>query len=348
MKRALSRIWAPIAARLPDLRAVPRRKQIAGGLLFSVLLHVGLLVVLLLGAWIFPERAEVALVPPPPPKVEEALIEMEIVVVKAPEPAIPQEPPVIDPKGLAKADAAPDRPVFQSSQDMLAGSEKPATGSVPLPSQDGVDHPAIEFKNQAASFGKNAEPAETPAAMPSEPPPSPPVPKPIEPKASMPNENEVPLYPKPVATPPPRLALMTTPAPRPQPPRESASTPEMRATRIEGSISNRRRPGVDAVRTPLGVYQQRLSAQVQARWQYYTRQQSDMLALGTARVRFFVNRDGKVQGVQVISNDSNSAFANICEQSIREADMPAPPSDLEAMKDGRLELFFSFTLYSTR
>ncbi len=119
----------------------------------------------------------------------------------------------------------------------------------------------------------------------------------------------------------------------------------MRQTRIEGSISNRGRPGVDAKKTPLGVYQQSVSAQIHQRWLIKTKSRMDLLQIGTARLRFYITPQGRVQDVRVISNDSNSTFGLVCEEAVREAEIAPPPSDLEVMKDGRLELVFSFTLY---
>ncbi|MDB6152866.1 MAG: hypothetical protein JWL90_1319 [Chthoniobacteraceae bacterium] len=367
MRELLTRIIAPITARLPDLSRVPARRQVIGALIFSVLLHLLGFLFFLIHAWLFPAiRIDLAA---SAPKLEEIEIQMIPPAPKAPEIAATPEPaPVIDPKGLEKADTSPERPDFQSSQDMLAGSEKAGNGIEPLPSQNGAKLPFAEFKTQAAILGKEAEPASQPDATPPAPPvpPSPPAPPtpevpPSPPSPPMiasvpevpplkPPENEIAVYPKPPPKTEPvrkELAMLATPAPRAQPPKESGFQPELRKTQVEGSISNRGRAGVNAIKTPLGVYQQRLGTQIQARWLYYTKKHSDMLALGTTKVRFFVTQDGRVENVQIVQNDSNQSFANICEQAIREAEVPAPPTDLDAMRSGRLELTYSFTLYDT-
>lgn len=423
------RFISPLFAWLPDPTDIPQKRQVTGALIASVVLHVLLFAGAVLLTWLLPEKMEFV---QEAPRVQE--IEVEL-VPPPPPPPIPvvamEEQPVIDPKGLEKSDAAPKRATFQSSQDMVAGSERKGQGLEPLPSQSGADLPFTEFKTQQATLGKGAEPA--PEAAPAEPAPPvaspgpplpplykpkplskqylealariekgqgnkvPPIPEPAErvveqtdepdpPPVKPPPvkqvtkaaEDEIPLYAKPAPTPPPppitrvspvperqrpvpvlqkpvappappqQLAMLTTPPPRPQPVKDPGYQPDQRQTRIEGSITNRGKPGVDAEKTPLGVYRQAVSAQIQSRWLYYTKQRMDLLALGTVRVRFFVTQSGRVQGLEVVSNDSNQTFANICEQSVREAQIGPPPADLGIMRDGRMELVFSFTLYSAQ
>ncbi len=352
---------ARISARLPDLSGIPPRRRVAAALGFSALLHLVGLILLLGFAWLFPEsRREF----PPIAEVKMPEIEIEILppVAEPPEiAAVPKIPPVIDPKGLEKAEEVPEEPDFQSSQNMLAGSEKAGNGIEPLPSQNGAKLPFVEFKTQPARLGKGEEPApeaDAPSPSPAAPVPEPPremaskqeAVKPVELRPEKSNEREIAIYPKP-PTPPAtarqEMAMLATPVPRSERAKAAAQQPELQKTQVEGSITDRRQPGVNAVKTPLGVYQQRLSMQVRARWLYYKKKHGDMLALGTTKIRFFVTQDGRVEGIRVLENDSNQTFANICEQSIREAEVPAPPSDLDVMKSGRLELIYTFTLYDT-
>jgi outer membrane biosynthesis protein TonB len=143
------------------------------------------------------------------------------------------------------------------------------------------------------------------------------------------------------------MAKLVTPPPRPQPIREPGYTPELRPTRIEGSISNRGKTGVDAQRTPLGVYRKEVSKLIESAWILHTKKEMPSLAVGTVRIRFYVTQSGHIEDLEVVSNDSNKSFELICEQSVREAKVAPPPADLGEMKDGRLELVFNFTLYDT-
>jgi hypothetical protein len=144
-----------------------------------------------------------------------------------------------------------------------------------------------------------------------------------------------------------QMAKLVTPPPRPQPIKEPGYTPDLRPTRIEGSISNRGKAGVDAQRTPLGVYRKAVSKLIESTWLNRTRPEMASLAVGTVRIRFYITQNGHIEDLEVVSNDSNKSFELICEQSVREAKVAPPPADLGVMKDGRLELVFSFTLYDT-
>ena len=122
--------------------------------------------------------------------------------------------------------------------------------------------------------------------------------------------------------------------------------PQLEKTKIAGSISNRGKASVNAVRTPLGVYTKQVSEAVGSRWNYYVAQHRDLYPIGAVKLIFKIDRQGKVQDLQIIENNSNSVFANMCEQCVREAEFAPPPPDvIEAMKNETLEIPFSFTLY---
>ena len=58
MREAVSRITAPLLARIPDLSGVPPRRQAAIGLVASILVHVLILLVFLVGAMVLPKHVE--------------------------------------------------------------------------------------------------------------------------------------------------------------------------------------------------------------------------------------------------------------------------------------------------
>jgi outer membrane biosynthesis protein TonB len=373
MRKALHRCLRRISAALPDIRRVPPRRQMIGAVGVAMGLH--LMAFLLMGVvgWLFPSsplalgevkpviKAVEWVLPPPEPERVPLLIK-----------EAPESLPVADSEGLAKSEKAPETALFQSSQNMRAASERPGNGSAPLPSQEGANLPFVQFKNQSSRNGtpRDSEPAVDPAPQPKAPlagvahPDSAPKPPAYRENSAPQKEAEnlvrlepskktpVPLPSEPVS--PPDLVKPPEPdkeAPSglpPQPQRPAEFQPELRKTRVEGNISNRGRPAVDAIRTPLGVYRKKLGAQIHSRWNYYRAQTADLHALGTVRIRFFVNRAGKIQDVEVLENNSNQTFGDVCERSVREAEIPPPPRDLELMKDGRLEMVFSFTLYSSQ
>jgi outer membrane biosynthesis protein TonB len=373
MRKGLLRFLRRISAALPDIRHLPPRRQMVGALVVAIGLHGAAFLLMGVLGWLFPGN---------PAALAEASPAMKTVewVLPPPEPErvpllikeAPDTLPVADSEGLAKSEKAPEAAVFQSSQNMRAASERPGDGSIPLPSQDGANLPFTQFKNQSSRNGtpRDSEAAAEPAPPAKAPPTADPravsepkVPayrvnpmpqKEVETLARLEPTKKTPLpLPDEPASPPdavkpPEPANDPQRGQPPQPQRSDAFQPELRKTRVEGNISNRGRPAVDAIRTPLGVYRQKLGAQIHSRWNYYRAQTADLHALGTVRIRFFVDRSGKIQDVAIIENNSNQTFGDVCERSVREAEIPPPPRDLELMKDGRLEMVFSFTLYSAQ
>ncbi len=362
MKAAVYQFVTDLSNRLPDLRRVSTKRQAAMGLLFSILFHLVLLSVAALVGLLLPEWIQDLPLPEPEPA---RTIEIELVPVPpapAPPSAPPQEPRLvaIQADGLTEAAQAPEKPIFESSQNMVAGSEKPGAGTVPLPSQEGADLPFQQFKNQKASLSQDPaaaaarekameqqpvkpekevpekDPKEAKQAVEKAPPPEP---------LLMAKNSTVPIpaaeLPEPVA--PPKPAVL--PKPAEEMAGDPGTQPELRQTRIDGSISNRGRPGVDAVKTPMGVYREKIRMQIHSRWLREVEEKKSTCTPGLVRVAFYVAREGRIEGVRVLENTSNGGFGDICEYAVRAAKLPPPPPDVELMKDERLEMVFSFYLY---
>ena len=217
-----------------------------------------------------------------------------------------------------KAEEAPKEQTFESNANSRAASEQPATGDLPLPSQDGRERPNVDLETHAASLAQaGAQPL--PSVAPEETP---------RPSASP--------TPQPTATPPDALAMLrptATPSPESKPsatPRPQVSTymPYKQQTRQSGRITNRGIAAVNAVGTPLGRYKKLLYDSVGSRWYRYIGQRGDLAGIGTAHVVFSIDRSGHVQNLKIIENTSNETFANICLQSIMEIQLPPIPDEL--------------------
>ena len=374
MRAALARYVAPLLALLPDPRGVPVRKQATLAIAVSALLHLLLLFVV---AWLYAVPAQKIQFARAKPKLKP--IEIELIPMPKAEPrlfTLSEQTKIeyLDSSGLAPATGAPDIPLFESDQDMKAASENPATGNKPLPSMNGRrDLGFTNFRSQHALIGPTPElfPRDVQLAT-ATPPPAPlykpepvrpdtpePAPKPPDnlKKVEMAKADEIALPPEKPPVPEPimppskpqpsqEMAKLVTPAPKPPDAPKPAYQPHLEQTKIEGSISNRGAASVDAVKTPLGVYKKKISEAIGSRWHYYVKQRNDLITVGIARVTFFVTKDGRIQDVRVTDNTSNETFSHVCTQSVREAELPpAPPDTFEAMKDGRLEITFTFNLY---
>lgn len=378
----LERILTPINALLPDISRVPQRRQAVGAIVASLVLHLILFLLFVSVVAVLPDSA----VQLTQPEVAQAPLEVQIITPPEEDLVTPEElraaaqRPVIDSTGLAKTDEAPKDAIFESDENMKAGSQQPATGDLPLPSQDGRNLPFPQFTNQNATLGSlNKTPSpETPEPPAPPTPPTPPVkapklgeskknprtaeakatPVPKVPETAEPKPDEIAIAQKlkprvsapDLAPPPPppepaperqEMAKLTTPSPKKT--RQDGYQPEQMETRIDGNISNRGPKGVAATKTPLGKYLKQVKAQIGSRWHYYMEKRRDLYALGSARVSFSITKDGRVRDIRVDDNTSNEAFALMCQQCVIEAEIFPPPPEAEAiMPDGKLEQDLNF------
>jgi outer membrane biosynthesis protein TonB len=74
-----------------------------------------------------------------------------------------------------------------------------------------------------------------------------------------------------------------------------------------------------------------------------------LVSIGTTRVVFVVDRSGHVNHLKVVENTSNEALANVCIQSIQEAQFPPMPDDLATTLPAEgLEMDIPFTIFANR
>jgi outer membrane biosynthesis protein TonB len=235
----------------------------------------------------------------------------------------------------SKQTEQPKEKTFESNANSIAASAVPPTGSLPLPSQQGVDRPNLDLDSQRQSIpNEGAQPQPSVAQQSATPQPS--------------------AQPTPITKSEEFAMLTSTPTPRPS----AASTPQApkssyqpfkEKTRLAGSITNRGTSAVNAIGTPLGRYQKILFDAVGSRWYAYVEEKADLVKLGTTRVSFAVDRSGRVKNLKVMSNDSNEAFANVCLQSILDAKLPPIPEDVaNTLPPEGLESEISFTTFSNR
>ena len=261
---------------------------------------------------------------------EEKPVELSFVDLSA-TPA-PQKNTIFVPNDESKQTEAPKDKTFESNANSIAASQQPATGSMPLPSQDGSDRTPLDFNSQAASLASQGAQAQPSIAPQEEATPQPTVQPTPRSKA-----DEFAML---TSTPTPRPSAAT----KPQPP-QSAYQPRREKTRLAGSISNRGSSAVNAVATPLGRYQKMLYDAIGSRWYSYMAQSGDLVSIGTVRISFWVDRGGRVRpgSLKVRENSSNEAFANVCLQSILGIQLPPIPEEVSnALPAEGLEQEISF------
>jgi hypothetical protein len=232
----------------------------------------------------------------------------------------------------------PKEKTFESNANSIGASELAATGELPLPSQTGKDRPFMDLETHQHSL-------ETKGAQP-------------QPSAA-PQEN-----PNPSTSPPTQLAPVTAaeqfamltqrPAPAAEPSNASAQARSAyrafkERTRISGRITNRGVSSVNALGTPLGRYMKFLLDAIGSRWYAFVDKQIDLISIGTARVVFVVDPSGHVKNLKVVENTSNETLANVCIQSIQEAQLPPIPDDLAAtLPPQGLDMDIPFTIFPSR
>ena len=267
--------------------------------------------------------------------IEEKPVELTFVDL-SPVSLVPKNSAFIETDESKKSVEPPDEKTFESNANSIAASELPATGEAPLPSQTGKDRPLVDLETHAYSLQMNgAQPQ--PSAAPQE--------------SSRPSP-----APQSTVQPPPLTAAeqfaMLTAKPTPEVDRSfaqprSAYRAYKERTRISGRITNRGISSPNALGTPLGRYMKTLLDAVGSRWYAFLDQKRDLINIGTTRVVFVVDRSGRVNNLKVVENTANEASANVCIQSIQEAQLPPIPDDLAAtLPTEGLDMDIPFTIFA--
>ncbi|MDP9291302.1 MAG: energy transducer TonB [Verrucomicrobiota bacterium] len=200
------------------------RQKLIAAIAASVLLHLIACLVMILWTAFQPERVLTKI---------EADVPLEVTVtppeLKFSELSSPLLPPArvsIDTEGMKEVDKTSEDAPFESDKNTAAASEQPASGTAPLPSQDGKNLPFIAFQNQDYSLGKKRGDEarardDTPTTQPRPSPMFQPTPIPsgsAAPPAPEQNSSVLP-KPTPVKTNPAdlRLAITTATVPKPAP-----------------------------------------------------------------------------------------------------------------------------------
>ncbi len=263
----------------------------------------------------------------PAAPVEEKPIELTFVDQSTPAPIAPKNANFIETDESKKA-PKPQEKTFESNANSIGASEIGATGDMPLPSQQGRERDFMNLETHRYSLpSEDAQAQPSATAQPSQAPR-------VEPA-------------------PDQLALLTQkPTPLPQTNREGAERQkslyrqQQERTIIRGNISNRGISSVNALGTPLGHYQKQVRDAIGSKWYAAVDKMQGLFSLGTARLVFWVDRDGQVRDLKVIQNTNNEAFANYCIQSVREAKLPPMPEDLAAtLPPEGLLADFPFTIF---
>jgi TonB family protein len=372
MKLALPRIFRRAVNALPDVNEHPASGQAAFGVVVSLLVHLGILVL-----WLGAESGWVGnlLVPKmaPPP-------EMDIVIqTVTPPPSFAQRlsmpleklmgPERVDSAGLQEAAEAPKMAVFSSDKNLAAGSQERPTGSAPVPTVSGrregsrgvfadqemragtVREGRSGRSKAALSSKKNAQKKEAAQALPT-----------MEELAELTGEL---VFRKVSAE-----ALGASKASRASQPRaaqgelgEGRRDQEMaeRMEKVEdkkaeesfgegkvageaqGGLAENGKVGVNAAKSPMGVFMKSVSRAIGVPWNQLVNSRMESIERGMVEVRIWVTAEGRVERVDVERSSANAEFVELCLEAVRAARLDPPPLEAQPlMREGLLPIPFKF------
>ncbi len=261
------------------------------------------------------------------------------------------------------ADRTPEEAVFEAAFDAQAGGNAPASGKLPLPSQQGEEALSLTFREQELGLGEMAmpglgdgRPMQHPEIQELQPELSEdPVEQVVRAEAASPQDqpkigdlallskterrDESRREERPQEEPvrraePVRLAIGTGPA---------GYQPQLRRSTTAGRVTQPGPVGVDAVGTPLGRYKQIIADAVSSRWYRMLDHRRDLVSVGTVRIRFIILEDGTISETVVVTNTANKASELLSLEAILSTELPPIPSDVVAVLDKRqMDIDFSF------
>src|ERR1022692_4658743 len=194
-----------------EKKGEPRKILIA--LLAALLLHLVIGYLIAVSGGLFSSHAVAE---------EEKPIELSFVDLSTPAPVTKKNPMFMETDESKKtveppkeqtfeSNANSKEQTFESNANSVAASQQPATGDIPLPSQQGKDRPAVDLDtHQYTLANQGAQP------------------QPSSPPQETPKPSEAPT-PQPTSTPQDQLAMLR-PTPTPTPESRPSSTPQQRAS----------------------------------------------------------------------------------------------------------------------
>jgi hypothetical protein len=113
-------------------------------------------------------------------------------------------------------------------------------------------------------------------------------------------------------------------------PEKDAYVPFTRTQKMEGAISREGDNAVDSEATPLGRYMKEVTGAVGKKWHLYVKLARDSVNFGRVRFRFFVDRKGVPQDLQILSDarDADPRMRELTLRAILDAQIPPIPNDL--------------------
>lgn len=116
--------------------------------------------------------------------------------------------------------------------------------------------------------------------------------------------------------------------------------------RLAGKLSNIGAPALDVSETALGHYKKKVDQAVQKSWHRARIARGDFAKYGSLKVRFWVERSGRIVELKVLRNDADPVMLDFSISGIRDASLPPVPGELiDKTQDGRMEFDYEIIIY---
>lgn len=104
-------------------------------------------------------------------------------------------------------------------------------------------------------------------------------------------------------------------------------------------------PGQLGSQTPLTTYRNDLDARTRSVWLTLSLEHNDQLVAGSAKVRFDIRPNWRIENLKLVSSSGNRILAEIALQTVRTTAIPRiPPEVLAQLPSGRYPAELIFTI----
>jgi outer membrane biosynthesis protein TonB len=147
---------------------------------------------------------------------------------------------------------------------------------------------------------------------------------------------------KPELPKPPVMPLINTPKPE-----ANAFQPETHTSNKKGGIDAiGSEDAVNAKSTTMGAYRRQATGAVEKKWHALIRQKLDVVEPGNLTVRFYVNKNGKVEDARITNNRASPLLADVTLEAILMAEIPPIPKELLPVLDReRMEINYDVVIH---
>ena len=113
-----------------------------------------------------------------------------------------------------------------------------------------------------------------------------------------------------------------------------------------GKLSNLGQAAMNVQETEFGHYKKKVDLAIQKSWHKERSAHADLVKYGSLKVRFWVDRDGRIVDIRMLRNDADPVVVDFSISGILRAKIPPVPNELiEKTQDGKMEFEYEIIIY---